>query len=88
MSERPLPTTGPRQLALADRPIATVIGPTENALRSLLSHVLAATPINDYDEWVALNYTASRQTTVVLTLASALKIEINDVIAKKIESLK
>lgn len=47
---------------MSERPLPTVIGPTENALRSLLSHILASTPINDYDEWVALTYTASRQT--------------------------
>lgn len=62
---------------MSERPLPTVIGPTENALRSLLSHVLASTTINDYDEWVALNYTASRQTAAIPTLASALKIEIN-----------
>ncbi len=62
---------------MSERPLPTVIGPTENALRSLLSHLLASTPINGYDEWVALNYTASGQTTVIPTVASALKIEIN-----------
>jgi hypothetical protein len=32
-----------------------VIGPTENALRTLLRAVLSATPIESYDEWVAIN---------------------------------
>lgn len=37
------------------RPLPTVIGPTENALRALLERTLAATAIDGYPSWVVLN---------------------------------
>lgn len=37
------------------RPLPTVIGPTENALRALLSKILAGTRIETYSAWVILN---------------------------------
>lgn len=40
------------------RPLPTVIGPTENALRALLHRLLALTPIRSYERWVALNVIA------------------------------
>ncbi len=63
---------------MSQRPLPTVIGPTENALRNLLSQVLASTTIDDYDEWVALNCISNHKGTGVLAaLAAALKIENN-----------
>ena len=61
---------------MSERPLPTVIGPTESALRSLLSHVLASTALNGYDEWVALNHTSSQQAAVAAGIADALKIEV------------
>lgn len=37
------------------RPLPTLIGPTENALRALLTNVLSTTRINTYPEWVIIN---------------------------------
>lgn len=37
------------------RPLPTVIGPTENALRAMLTRVLSSTRIPDYPAWVVLN---------------------------------
>ncbi len=37
------------------RPLPPVIGATENALRPLLTHALAASLIGGYEEWVYLN---------------------------------
>lgn len=37
------------------RPLPTVIGPTENALRALLSRLLSTTPIQTYPAWVVFN---------------------------------
>jgi urease accessory protein UreF len=37
--------------------LPTLIGPTENSLRALLTHTLAVTQIDGYDEWVYLNMT-------------------------------
>ncbi|GGR22560.1 hypothetical protein ACFOE1_15205 [Agromyces mediolanus] len=37
------------------RPLPTVIGPTENALRELLARTLSPTSIPGYPAWVALN---------------------------------
>ncbi len=39
-----------------DRPLPTVIGPTENALRRLLHKTLVGSPIGNYAQWVAMNY--------------------------------
>jgi hypothetical protein len=40
---------------MAARPLPTVIGPTENALRALLGRVLSPTTIGGYAGWVYLN---------------------------------
>lgn len=37
------------------RPLPTVIGPTENALRALLTQTLSSTLIPSYPAWVVLN---------------------------------
>lgn len=37
------------------RPLPTVIGPTENSLRALLTKILSATRIRTYPAWVVLN---------------------------------
>ncbi|NNG20859.1 hypothetical protein HJ590_15075 [Naumannella sp. ID2617S] len=37
------------------RPLPTVIGPTENALRALLARALSSTLIPGYSAWVVLN---------------------------------
>lgn len=37
------------------RPLPTVIGPTENALRALLTSTLSGTAIGTYHAWVVLN---------------------------------
>jgi hypothetical protein len=37
------------------RPLPTVIGPTENALRALLTKILSTTRIRTYPAWVVLN---------------------------------
>ena len=37
------------------RPLPTVVGPTENALRALLMRLLATTPLDSYRQWAALN---------------------------------
>lgn len=37
------------------RPLPTVIGPTENALRAMLTRVLSSTRIPGYPAWVVLN---------------------------------
>lgn len=39
----------------AVRPLPTVIGPTETALRALLTKTLASTQIPGYSAWVILN---------------------------------
>ncbi|TXK19638.1 hypothetical protein [Homoserinibacter sp. GY 40078] len=42
----------------SERPLPTVIGPTENALRALLTKTLATTTIETYPAWVTLNAAA------------------------------
>jgi hypothetical protein len=37
------------------RPLPTVVGPTENALRALLMQLLATTPLDSYEQWAVLN---------------------------------
>lgn len=39
----------------SNRPLPTVIGPTENALRALLVQTLAGTEIDSYHSWVVIN---------------------------------
>ena len=40
---------------MTERPLPTVVGPTENALRALLLRTLEPTPISSYEEWAYLN---------------------------------
>jgi hypothetical protein len=42
---------------MTHRPLPTLIGPTENSLRALLTQTLDGTQIDGYDEWVYLNMT-------------------------------
>ncbi len=60
------------------RPLPTVIGPTENALRALLLQLVAMTPIRSYECWGAMNVVArsvrSRNDTK-RALTDALKID-------------
>lgn len=71
---------------MADRPLPTVIGPTENALRSLLTRVLASTTIEGYEEWVALNYASRDDETILPRTAAALKVDV-DAAARTIAQL-
>lgn len=62
------------------RPLPTVIGPTENALRALLTSTLSFTRISTYPEWVILNAASSTHPTApghgwIERAADALKIE-------------
>ena len=43
---------------MAQRALPTVIGPTENALKSLLQSILTPSDVNDDREWAYLNLTA------------------------------
>lgn len=45
-----------------ERPLPAVVGPTENALRTLLTKTLATTAIRTYPAWVILNATAGADT--------------------------
>ena len=45
----------------SSRPLPTVIGPTENALRALLTRILSRTPIKTYAAWVVLNAASTAQ---------------------------
>ena len=54
--------------------LPTVIGPTENALRALLRHVLASTSIDSYEEWVAMNLASRKVDDLRAGLADALKV--------------
>ncbi len=60
------------------RPLPTVIGPTENALRALLTKILSTTRIKTYPSWVVLNAAASGENWQP-AVADALKIELSDV---------
>lgn len=40
---------------MSNRPLPPAVGATENALRALLSLVLAGSPIGGYAEWISLN---------------------------------
>lgn len=65
------------------RPLPTVIGPTENALRALLAKVLSATQIKTYSAWVILNAAAGADATKPNGdwrpgVADALKVDLED----------
>ena len=62
-----------------ERPLPTVIGPTENALRALLTKTLTTTKIRTYPAWVVLNATAAADASDVsegwqLAVSDALKV--------------
>jgi DNA-binding MarR family transcriptional regulator len=66
------------------RPLPTVIGPTENALRALLTKILSTTLIKTYPAWVILNAVSNADATTGgghwrLAVAEALKVELSDV---------
>ena len=63
------------------RPLPTVIGSTENALRALLVETLSTTAIPTYEAWVALNSAASAG---VVTDAAAWRAAVADVLAKPV----
>lgn len=54
--------------------LPAVIGPTENALRALLRHVLASTSIDSYEEWVAMNLASRKVDDLRAGLADDLKV--------------
>jgi|SRR6266540_573047 len=57
------------------RPLPTVIGPTENALRALLEQTIEPAGIRSYAEWVVLNLASTSDGTTQLLdhVVSALK---------------
>lgn len=64
----------------SSRPLPTVIGPTENALRALLIRILSTTPIKTYSAWVILNAASTAQAPASSgrwqdAVADALKVE-------------
>lgn len=68
----------------SDRPLPTVIGPTENALRALLEQTLASTAIANYPAWVVINTASSaaqsgRAEGWMSAVADALKVEVGDI---------
>lgn len=69
------------------RPLPTVIGPTENALRTLLTSTLSSTRISGYQEWVVANAASSADPTWHQAAADALKIG-RDGVAGIIEGLR
>lgn len=66
----------------AQRPLPTVIGPTENALRALLTKILSSTQIKTYSAWVTLNAVANAGPSSANwqhSVAGALKVSDSDV---------
>lgn len=66
------------------RPLPTVIGPTENALRALLTKILSPTRIKTYPAWAILNAVSKSDAATSagnwqLAIADALKIGLNEV---------
>ena len=64
----------------SSRALPTVIGPTENALRALLTRILSTTPIQTYSAWVVLNAASIAQAPASSgrwqdAVADALKVE-------------
>jgi hypothetical protein len=64
--------------------LPTVIGPTENALRALLTKILSTTRIKTYPAWVILNAVSNADTTTGggnwrLAVAQALKVELDEI---------
>lgn len=68
----------------AARPLPTVIGPAENALRALLSKILSTTRIKTYPAWVVLNAASNADASASggnwpPAVADALKVQLDDV---------
>jgi hypothetical protein len=66
------------------RPLPMVIGPTENALRALLTKILSTTRIRTYPAWVILNAASNANTMTAggnwrVAVAGTLKVELDDV---------
>ncbi|WP_342618034.1 hypothetical protein [Rhodoferax sp. GW822-FHT02A01] len=66
------------------RPLPSVIGPAENALRALLTKTLSTTAIKTYPGWVCLNALSKASVTPSngnwrLAVADALKVELGEV---------
>ena len=66
------------------RPLPTVIGSTENALRALLTKTLSTTRIKTYSCWVTLNVASNAPTTASsrswqLAVAELLKVGVHEV---------
>lgn len=66
------------------RPLPTVIGPTENALRALLTKILSTTRIKTYPAWVILNAVSNADSKTGggnwrPAIAEALKVELDEV---------
>lgn len=66
------------------RPLPSVIGPAENALRALLAKTLSTTAIKTYAGWVCLNASSHASATASgrnwrLAVADALKVEMGEV---------
>jgi hypothetical protein len=75
---------------MATRPLPTVVGPTEKALRTLLGRILTVTNIGGYAEWVYLNIrsAAGDGVQVDMPVADALKQPVADVmlVRQRLES--
>lgn len=73
------------------RPLPSVIGRTENALRPLLTKTLSTTPITSYSGWVVLNAVATSAATQEVpwrtAVADALNVE-HDVIDAVLAELR
>lgn len=61
------------------RPLPTVIGPTENALRALLARVLSSTPISSYPAWVVLNAASTGEPAWRDEAANALRADLAEI---------
>jgi DNA-binding MarR family transcriptional regulator len=66
------------------RPLPTVIGPTENALRALLTKILSTTRIASYPAWAVLNAASNADAAASSghwqrAVADALKVEQRDI---------
>ncbi len=60
------------------RPLPTVIGPTENALRALLIKILSTTKICTYQAWVIMNAASHPEQDWRQSAADALKADLVD----------
>jgi len=68
----------------AARPLPTVIGPAENALRALLTKILSTTRIKTYPAWVVLNAASNADAMASsgnwqIAVADALKVKLAEI---------